>query len=67
MLLKTTDFNRSGELIQSVYSHQWTELEHMLTQMPLHLKASDQAGIQGNIIFDPVGTNRYIKKRACNS
>jgi hypothetical protein len=29
--------------------------------MPLHLKASDQAGIQGNPIFDPVGTNEYIK------
>jgi hypothetical protein len=29
--------------------------------MPLHIKASDQAGIQGNSIFDPVGTNEYIK------
>lgn len=29
--------------------------------MPLHIKASDQAGIQGNAIFDPVGTNEYIK------
>lgn len=30
--------------------------------MPLHLKASDQAGLQGNPIFDPVGTNEYIKR-----
>jgi len=29
--------------------------------MPLHIKASDQAKIQGNPIFDPVGTNEYIK------
>jgi len=29
--------------------------------MPLHVKASDQAGLQGNLIFDPVGTNEYIK------
>ncbi|MEP0875545.1 hypothetical protein NDA00_06790 [Funiculus sociatus GB2-M2] len=29
--------------------------------MPLHLKASGQAGIEGNPIFDPVGTNEYIK------
>lgn len=29
--------------------------------MPLHIKASDQVGIQGNPIFDPVGTNEYIK------
>ena len=29
--------------------------------MPLHIKASDQAGIQGRPIFDPVGTNEFIK------
>jgi hypothetical protein len=29
--------------------------------MPLHIKPSDQAQIQGNPIFDPVGTNLYIK------
>ncbi len=30
--------------------------------MPLHIKASDQAGIQGTpIFFDPVGTNEHIK------
>lgn len=29
--------------------------------MPLHLKSSDQDGKQGSLIFDPVGTNAYIK------
>jgi hypothetical protein len=29
--------------------------------MPLHIKPSDQAKIQGNPIFDPVGSNQYIK------
>lgn len=29
--------------------------------MPLHIKPSDQRGIQGELIFDPVGTNEYIK------
>jgi len=29
--------------------------------MPLHFKASDQARKQGQPIFDPVGTNEYIK------
>lgn len=29
--------------------------------MPLYVKASFQAGIQGNAVFDPVGTNEYIK------
>jgi hypothetical protein len=34
--------------------------------MPLHIKASDQAKIQGNPIFDPVGTNEYIKAALIN-
>ncbi|MEH2347143.1 MAG: restriction endonuclease [Nostoc sp.] len=29
--------------------------------MPLHVKPSDQRGRQGELIFDPVGTNEYIK------
>ena len=61
MLLQTTDFNRAGELLRSQHSDQWAELKQVLSLLPLHLKASDQAGIQGNAIFDPVGTNSYIK------
>jgi hypothetical protein len=34
--------------------------------MPLHIKASDQAKIKGNPIFDPVGTNKYIKTALIN-
>lgn len=34
--------------------------------MPLHLKPSAQAGIQGNPIFDPIGTNEYIKTEIVN-
>ncbi len=41
----------------------WLQLEAVLQQMPLHLKASDQSGIQGRAIFDPVGTNEYVKSR----
>ncbi len=62
MLLQTTDFNGVGELLRGQHSHQWFELEQVLSSMPLYLKASDQAGIQGNTIFDPVGTNSHIKK-----
>ena len=62
MLLQTTDFNGVGALLRSQHSHQWSELEQVLSTMPLHLKASDQAGIQGNVIFDPVGTNGHIKE-----
>lgn len=49
-------------MINSRYHQEWEEINTVLSQMPLHIKASDQAGIQGNPIFDPVGTNEYIKK-----
>ncbi|MFM2063962.1 MAG: hypothetical protein RLZZ507_3633 [Cyanobacteriota bacterium] len=47
-------------MINSLYHQEWEEINTVLSQMPLHIKASDQAGIQGNLIFDPVGTNEYI-------
>ena len=62
MLLQTTDFNGAGKLLRSQHPRQWSELKQVLSEMPLYLKASDQAGIQGNLIFDPVGTNGDIKK-----
>jgi hypothetical protein len=61
MLLQTTDFNRAGALIDSTFQQGWRALKRVLERMPLHLKASDQHGIQGTPIFDPVGTNEYIK------
>ena len=33
----------------------------VVAQTPLHVKASDQKGKQGSLIFDPVGTNEYLK------
>jgi hypothetical protein len=61
MLLQTTDFNRAQALVSSTFQREWKSLERVLKNMPLHLKASDQGGIQGTPIFDPVGTNEYIK------
>jgi hypothetical protein len=60
MQIKFQDFNGAGAAIASSYSTQWTELQRVLTAMPLYLKASDQANIQGRAIFDPVGTNQRI-------
>lgn len=60
MRIRYTDFNGSAEAISSTYSIPWTELADALGGMPLHLKASEQDGIQGNAVFDPVGTNDYI-------
>lgn len=60
MLIRFQDFNGADTKISGPYQQQWTQLESVLTAMPLHLKASDQASIQGRAIFDPVGTNQCI-------
>lgn len=62
MLIRTEDFNDADKVILGTYEGEWKEIETVLEAMPLHLKASDQAGIQGVPIFDPVGTNEYIKQ-----
>jgi hypothetical protein len=56
------DYNGAEGLIASSYAKEWEELLNVLIEMPLHVKASDQAGIQGSLIFDPVGTNEHIKR-----
>lgn len=61
MLIQIADFNGSKDLIENEANNEWGNIEEVLSMMPLHLKASDQAGIQGSAIFDPVGTNGYIK------
>jgi len=62
MLIQFADFNQAGKIIATQFSEQWEQLRGVLEGMRLHLKASDQAGIQGTPIFDPVGTNEYIKR-----
>ncbi len=60
MQIQFQDFNGATEEIAGSYQQQWLELEQVLSALPLHLKASDQANIQGRAIFDPVGTNQHI-------
>jgi hypothetical protein len=60
MHIRYQDFNGAGQVVANGYQQEWMELENVLTSMPLHLKASDQAGILGRAIFDPVGTNQHI-------
>ena len=62
MLLQITDFNGSDAIIRDNFKNLWEEISSVLSAMPLHLKASDQARIQGSLIFDPVGTNEHIKE-----
>ena len=61
MDLHVSDYNGADTTIFKYCQQEWSELEKVLSAMPLHLKASDQAGIQGKPIFDPVGTNEYIR------
>lgn len=60
MQLLTTDYNGADVLCAGRFKAEWTEVEKVLTAMPTHLKASDQAGKQGELIFDPKGTNEFI-------
>ncbi len=60
MLIEWIDFNGADARIAQKYQTEWLELQKVLEAMPLHLKASDQANIQGRAIFDPVGTNQHI-------
>lgn len=66
MIVDFTDYNNVGKLIAQNYSHEWKEVKEILENMPLHIKASDQAKIQGKPIFDPVGTNDSIKNSLVN-
>jgi hypothetical protein len=59
--IQFTDFNGADDLFASTYRDEWQDVDEVIAGMPLHLKASDQAGLLGNPIFDPVGTNAYLK------
>jgi hypothetical protein len=60
--IQICDFNQADKLFTTQFGAAWADVEAVLTAMPLYLKESDQAGIQGSLIFDPVGTNAHIKE-----
>jgi len=62
MIIHYEDYNSADKLISQFCAIEWDEILAVLQEMPIHLKASDQKGKQGNPIFDPVGTNSYIKQ-----
>ncbi|MEM7674498.1 MAG: hypothetical protein AAF449_00695, partial [Myxococcota bacterium] len=49
-------------LIQDCKILEWNELESVITAMPTFFQASQQAGIEGRMIFDPKATNNYLTK-----
>lgn len=65
MLIEFVDFNHAANHFTKEFKAEWRQLLAVLKAMPLHVKASDQRGIQGSLIFDPVGTNAYIKRALC--
>lgn len=67
MRLKIADFNDPHAILSTSHAQEWTQVESALANMPLHLKSSDQAGRQGSLIFDVVGTNASIKSRLTRS
>ncbi|WP_088243598.1 BglII/BstYI family type II restriction endonuclease [Calothrix rhizosoleniae] len=61
MKFKYTDYNGIDQVLKSDFPTEWKELSDVITAHNLHIKASDQAGKIGSIIFDPVGTNSDLK------
>lgn len=56
------DYNNPNAVLTKTHAQEWDQVLTTIRQMPLHLKASDQTGKQGSLIFDPVGTNAYLKE-----
>lgn len=61
MKTKITDYNGAASKIQQACTKEWAELEDALKSLPSYLKSSDQAGIQGRPIFDPIATNAFMR------
>lgn len=61
MLIKFQDFNNAVTHMEGRFAERWQELVDVLTDLPLHLKASQQDGKVGAPIFDPVASNAAIK------
>lgn len=59
--LQFRDFNGAEGLLAGVLRREWDTLRGTLAALPLHVKASDQEGKQGSLVFDPVATNAAVK------
>jgi hypothetical protein len=61
MDMQIRDYNSAADLFENRLGKQWDDISAAIRRTPLHLKASDQDGKQGDPIFDPVGTNLALK------
>lgn len=62
MLIEYEDFNNAYELFQEKYCNEWTEIEKVLTAMPLYMTSSQQKDKKEKPNFDPKATNDHIEK-----
>lgn len=60
MQIKIKDYNGAGQVVENFHQNEWSDIQSVIANMPLHLKSSDQRGKQGAPIFDAVGTNQYF-------
>lgn len=63
MNFDVTDFNGSKEYFEKGGAGCWSEIEAVVSAMPVFLQASQQAGITGNAIFDPKASNDYLNRK----
>lgn len=58
------DFNNAGAYYTGAGQSEWAELEAVVRAVPPCLQGSDQAGKQGDPIFDPKATNELLTTEA---
>lgn len=58
MRVQVRDFNGADALLTRDLHRQWEALCHVLEELPLHVKASEQTGKEGTLIFDRAGAGR---------
>ncbi|MBS1098642.1 hypothetical protein JK191_14065 [Gluconobacter sphaericus] len=60
MIFEFTDFNNSYQYFSTHGKKEWDDISNIISNMPLFLQPSQQAGIVGEAIFDPKATNDYL-------
>jgi hypothetical protein len=61
MRIDFKDFNGAAALLTGKWAKEWSEIEGSILNVPMHFKASDQAGKIGSAIFNPVATNKWLE------
>jgi len=60
---EVVDFNGAERYYHGSGAREWTDLNEIVTEMPLYLQGSLQAGRIGSAVFDPKATNLHLKAK----